>query len=406
MIKDDSLPAADLPDHPIEGSSTATAAGLYIHVPFCQAKCPYCDFYSVTQLDLVDTYIEALLAEVKRYRNRIPFADTIYLGGGTPSILTPRQIAQVLDGVQNCFCVAAHAEVTLEVNPGTVSRDSLVDFRHAGVNRLNIGLQSTDDRSLALLGRIHSAQTGIDTYHHARASGFDNVGLDLIYAIPGQTRLRWEAEMAGVVRLAPDHLSCYTLTIESGTPIARQVQDNQFQALDEKTVADLFCATADYLNGNGYRQYEISNFARHVSGAPDRRSRHNRKYWTHAPYLGFGPSAHSFMGNRRWWNHRDLARYLSTLKEGIRPVAGSEELNYDQQVIEFVYLGLRQTDGIDTADFALRFNTDFSAHFSAQLSALCAEGLIEEASLGRIRLTQRGMRFLESVVDRLLSDAG
>jgi len=406
MNEDGSIPAADLPDHSIGGVPVSPPAGLYIHVPFCRAKCPYCDFYSVTRLDLIDTYIQALLAELKHYRHHIALADTIYFGGGTPSVLTPRQLAQVLDGLRACFTVAADAEVTLEVNPGTVNRDNLADFRQAGVNRLNIGLQSTDDRHLTLLGRIHSAKTGIDTYHRARAVGFDNVGLDLIYAIPGQTLIRWEAEMAGVVRLAPDHLSCYTLTIEPGTPMARLVRENRFQPPGEQAVGDLFSATADFLNGNGYRQYEISNFARHaVAGAPDRRSRHNRKYWNISPYLGFGPFAHSYMDGCRWWNHGTLDGYLSALKEGKRPVAGREALTRAQQVIEFVYLGLRQTDGIDTADFASRFNTDISSYFVSQLPPLGAEGLIE-TSLGRVRLTRRGMRFMESVVDRLLGDAG
>ncbi len=381
----------------------ATPAGLYIHVPFCRAKCPYCDFYSVTDPGSISAYIEALLAELNMRRHQVHRADTIYFGGGTPSVLTPLQIARILEGVHACFSVTPDAETTLEVNPETVSQASLTAYRRAGINRLNIGLQSLDEQTLVFLGRIHTARKGVDAYGWARAAGFDNIGLDLIYAVPGQTRSRWVAEMAGVVQLAPDHLSCYTLTMEPGTPMAQRLQNGQIQPLDEQTAGRLFSATASYLNRNGYRQYEISNFSRNAAGGTsDRRSRHNRKYWNFAPYLGFGPAAHSFLDHTRWWNPRSLSDYLADLKAGRCPVAGTETLTPEQQMMEFVYLGLRQTDGIDTADFASRFNAGLSDCFGPEVSRLVGEGLVERSS-GRIRLTQRGMRFLEHVVDRLLS---
>jgi oxygen-independent coproporphyrinogen-3 oxidase len=309
----------------------------------------------------------------------------------------------MLEGLSSCFALTADLETTLEVNPGTAGREALAAYRRAGINRLNIGLQSIDDRTLNFLGRIHSAQQGLDTYRRARQAGFDNVGLDLIYGIPGQTRDRWETELAGVIQLAPDHLSCYSLTIEPGTPLARKVSDGEIQLLDEQTAGDLFCATAAYLNGHGYRQYEVSNFARHAAGGTtDRRSRHNRKYWTLAPYLGFGPAAHSYLDNTRWWNHRSLANYLADLEAGKRPVAGEETLTREQQIMEFVYLGLRQTEGLDPADFSSRFKAGFGDCFEPELSRMVREGLLEKRS-GWIRLTHRGMRFLDSVVDRLLS---
>jgi len=380
-----------------------TPAGLYIHVPFCRAKCPYCDFYSVTDPGLISTYIEALLAELNIRRQQVPHADTIYFGGGTPSVLTPLQVNRVLECVHTCFSVAPDAETTLEVNPETVNPASLAAYRAAGINRLNIGLQSLDDQTLAFLGRIHTAKKAIDAYGWARAVGFDNIGLDLIYAVPGQTLSRWEAEMAAVVQLAPDHLSCYTLTMEPGTPMAQQLQNGQIQPLDEQTAGRLFSATASYLERNGYRQYEISNYSRNPAGdTRDRRSRHNQKYWTAAPYLGFGPAAHSFLDHRRWWNHRSLSEYLADLEAGNLPVAGTETLTREQRMMEFVYLGLRQTDGIDTAEFALRFKEVFSDRFEPEVSRLVGEDLVAQAS-GRFQLTRRGMRFLEHVVDRLLS---
>jgi oxygen-independent coproporphyrinogen III oxidase len=391
------------PNASSQPATCPSPAGVYIHVPFCRAKCPYCDFYSVTERRLIPDYIEALHTELALRRRSVPCADTVYFGGGTPSMLAPRQIGSILDSICGSFSMESHPEVTLEVNPGTVNADNLADYRIAGVNRLNIGLQSIDDQNLVFLGRIHTAGQGLDTLRWARQAGFQNVGLDLIYAIPGQTRKRWESELAEVVRLAPDHLSCYTLTIEPGTPMAARVQKGDIQPLDEKTAGDLFSFSTDYLNRNGYRQYEISNFARDAGdGSRDNRSRHNRKYWTLAPYLGFGPAAHSFLDNRRWWNHDTLHPYLSAIKAGELPVAGAENLTFDQQMIEFIYLGLRQTDGIDTSAFASRFNAAFCGLFEPQVSRLLGEGLLEK-SLDHIRLTARGMRFLESVAGRLIT---
>ena len=403
MQKESSTIAEHAPESSAGSPSASTPAGLYIHIPFCRAKCPYCDFYSVTDRSLIPEYIDGLLAELNLLRHRVPRADTLYFGGGTPSVLTPLQIARILEGVHSCFSLTPDVEATLEVNPGTVNKADLAAYRSVGINRLNIGLQSIDDQILTFLGRIHTAKKGIDTYRWAREAGFDNVGLDLIYGVPGQTPSRWEAEMAGVIQLAPDHLSCYTLTIEPGTPMAKQVENRLIQPLDEQTAGDLFSATLQYLNSKGYRQYEISNFARNAEGdTTDRRSRHNRKYWTFSPYLGFGPAAHSFLDNTRGWNHRSLDDYLADLEAGKRPAAGTETLTREQRMMEFVYLGLRQTDGIDTADFASRFRVDFSDHFEPEVTRLLSEGLVERLS-GRIRLTTRGMRFLEHVVDRLLS---
>ncbi|MBC2742380.1 MAG: radical SAM family heme chaperone HemW [Desulfosarcina sp.] len=384
-------------------STSPVPAGLYIHVPFCLAKCPYCDFYSIADSRRIPGYVDALLTELDMCRQAVPIADTIYFGGGTPSLLTPDQVENILERIHASFFVAVDTEITLEVNPGTVDKARLAGYRNAGVNRLNIGLQSFQNETLAFLGRIHTAEQAIDTYQWARQAGFDNVGLDLIYGVPGQTRSRWESELAQVVALRPDHLSCYTLTVEAGTPMALKIGAGQIDPPDDDTAGELFSATIKYLNQNGFAQYEISNFARRDAGDPtDRRSRHNRKYWTFAPYLGFGPASHSFLDDTRWWNHRSIDDYLADLKAGKRPLAGTETLARDQQIMEFVYLGLRQTDGIDTVDFESRFKADFSDRFEPEVTRLVNEGLVEKVS-GRIWLTARGMRFLESVVDRLLS---
>jgi oxygen-independent coproporphyrinogen-3 oxidase len=329
--------------------------------------------------------------------------DTIYFGGGTPSILKPSRIARLIDAVCQSYRVSADAEITLEVNPGTVSRQDLAAYGRAGVNRLNIGLQSLDDRNLAFLGRIHTAEQGLRTYQHARDAGFYNVGLDLIYALPGQEISHWQAEMASVVQLRPDHLSCYTLTVEPGTPLALQVQAGDIQPSDEKKTGGLFETTISFLSAHGYSQYEISNFARHTGDTgPDRRSRHNRKYWNFTDYFGFGPSSHSFSDNIRWWNRRSLNDYLAALACGTSPEAGREELTPEQQLMEAVYLGLRQNDGIEPAAIFSLCNLDFMDRFAEPLAKLVDEGLVEQSS-GRVRLTRRGMRFLDSVAGRLLA---
>ncbi len=385
-------------DRPARASMVSVPAGIYIHVPFCRSKCPYCDFFSIANDGRIPDYLDALLVELSRSRLAGLAVDSIYFGGGTPSLLTAEAIGRIIEAVNRHFAVNGDAEITLEANPGTVSRESLAAYRSLGVNRINIGLQAMDDSTLAFLGRIHTAGQGVDAYEWARAAGFDNVGLDLIYAIPGQTRQHWEAQMARAVRLAPEHLACYSLTVEPGTPLADRVADGQVRLPAEKMAADLFDLTAAYLNANGYRQYEISNFAQAPApGKPDRRSRHNRKYWSGAAYLGFGPAAHSFFDHTRWWNHGSVDRYLADLAVGKPPVAQREVLTRAQRLIEFVYLGLRQTAGIDKADFKLRFAEGFCDRFEPQLTRLIDEGLVEDAGM-RIRLTGRGRRFLEGVV--------
>ena len=386
---------AILPVHP-------TPAGIYIHVPFCMAKCPYCDFYSITDLKQIPDYLDALLIEINQCQVVLPAVDTIYFGGGTPSTLSPRQIERVLGTLCDRFPVDPAAEITLEMNPGTADRKKLSGYRAAGIGRLNIGLQSLNDQTLRWLGRIHDVRQGLDALRWARAAGFDNIGLDLIYGIPGQTEKKWAVELSAAVDMGAEHVSCYTLTLEPGTPLSMKVEKGRVTPLDEDTTGTLFSFTSEFLSHHGYRQYEVSNYAR-VSGsdAKDYRSRHNRKYWTFAPYLGFGPAAHSFMDNRRWWNHRSLDAYLNAINSGQSPIAEMETLTPEQQIMEYIYLGLRQTQGIDTIDFESRFELSFYRWYEHEISLLLNEELLE-IHHQYIRTTARGMRFLDQVVDRLI----
>jgi oxygen-independent coproporphyrinogen-3 oxidase len=388
---------------PIKGTDmVSTPGGIYIHVPFCLAKCPYCDFYSTTNLNLIPDYLDALVSEIRQCAHPVRAVDSIYFGGGTPSTLSARQIDRILAGLKEHFRVDAAAEITLEVNPGTVDQETLSDYRSAGINRLNIGIQSLNDRALSLLGRIHDARQGLDTFGWARQSGFDNIGIDLIYGLPGQTEKQWMHELSAAADLGAQHLSCYTLTLEKGTPLSREVKNGKISLLDEALTGDLFSLTSGFLSCHGYYQYEVSNFARvPTPDTTDYRSRHNRKYWTFAPYLGFGPAAHSFMDNRRWWNMRSLRGYLEALGSARSPVAEMETLTREQQMTEYIYLGLRQTVGIDMSDFESRFDLNFYRWYEHEIACLLDEGVIDIYHQW-IRTTAKGMRFLDQVVGRLI----
>jgi len=343
-------------------------AGLYIHVPFCRRKCPYCDFYSVIDLSLRPGYVSAIRQEMALRRDEaaVLVFDTVYFGGGTPSLLSPRQVGLVLDTARKTFSIAPEPEITLEANPGTVDFERLNGYRRAGVNRLNLGLQSLDEGRLAFLGRIHTARQGLAAVDLARKAGIDNIGLDLIYGTPGQGTGPWEDELSRALALSPRHLSCYMLSLAPGTPLDRQRRNGRFVALSDDNQARLFETTHRVLIAAGFDHYEVSNFARFRNW----RSRHNTKYWNRLPYIGLGPAAHSFIEPRRWWNHRDIGRWGQDLAKGRQPVAGNETLSRGQQISETIALGLRTADGIDLDDFARRFGVRLEQAALAAIAAL------------------------------------
>jgi oxygen-independent coproporphyrinogen-3 oxidase len=286
----------------------------------------------------------------------------------------------------------------MEVNPGTVSLQNFRDFHRAGINRINMGVQSFQDKNLKFLGRIHSAAEAEKALENARSAGFDNVGFDLMYGLPGQSADHWIKDLSRAVSHSPQHLSCYMLSYEKGTRMDRDRRQGRILPLPDQSVAKLFEITVAFLQDNGISQYEISNYA----DAPGNRSRHNQKYWHFAPYLGFGPGAHSFIDPKRSWNHRDIHTYIALLKQGRRPISGKESLNRDQQMIETIYLGLRTTDGIDLPGFEDRFDTDFTQMFGTVGDELAGRGLIHMAH-GRCALTRPGMLLLDSIVDRFVT---
>ncbi|MBU2489729.1 MAG: radical SAM family heme chaperone HemW [Proteobacteria bacterium] len=372
-------------------------AGLYIHVPFCPRKCGYCDFYSVADTRAIPVYLRALEAEMDRAAGLPwPGMDTVYLGGGTPSLLTPRRVGRVLDHAVARLPVAGDAHVTLEANPGTLTRASLAAYRAEGVRRLNLGVQSLDDSTLAFLGRVHTARQARLAVAHARSAGFDEIGLDLIYGIPGRSLADWRRDLESALTLAPEHLSCYILSLPPETPLGRRAASGFLTPVPEDEAARLFLFTSAFLEAQGYVHYEVSNFSRGLS----HESPHNVKYWNRTPYLGLGPSAHSFLGNSRWWNVRSVEGYVERLGQGESPEEGREELTWDQAVTEWLFLGLRRKMGLDPTEFARLFGRDFAGLFGALLPALAREGLLKEEE-GGFRPTRRGLLKADGMARRL-----
>lgn len=370
--------------------------GLYIHVPFCKKKCRYCDFYSVTDDSVMPAYIQALKREMQiREWDAGPF-DTVFFGGGTPSVLPPGRVAEILERASLIYGIAPDAEVTLEANPGTVSQSDLEAFRSAGVNRISLGVQSLDDQTLQFLGRIHSAFEAKLALDWAMEAGFDSVGCDLIYGVPGQTKKSWTKDLEGVLAYGPDHLSCYMLTIEESTPLGLMLERGEFSPMDEGRVGELFLHTSDFLENEGFLHYEISNFAR----GREKTCRHNLHYWNHAPYLGLGPAAHSYSGETRQWNFSDLDQYLELIQAGNSAVEEEESLTTSQHMLEWLYVGLRQAKGIEARDFLQRFGKGFLEIFGPDWKRLQDEGLAKDSSQS-FALTKKGMLFSDGVCQLL-----
>jgi putative oxygen-independent coproporphyrinogen III oxidase len=374
-------------------------AGLYFHIPFCKRKCPYCDFYSITGREHMAAFVAALQREIALRSAPEMAVNTVYFGGGTPSLLPPDAVGDLLATVKTRFNLLTNAEVTLEANPGAIGRDALKRLREIGVNRLNIGVQSFQDDALRFLGRIHNRADADVVIDQARSAGFDNLGLDLIYGLPGQTLSGWVADLEQALVVRPEHLSCYILTFEPGTPMTRDLDRGRLTPPKESRVVEMFETTASFLTRNGYNHYEISNFAR----TPDFRSRHNMKYWHFEPYLGFGPSAHSYRNRTRSWNLADLALYLQRLAQDRRPEGGREVLSGEQQVLEALLLGLRLKDGFSIADFEQHFHLSVKATFGRLINQLTEEGCLADRP-GRCALTMKGMRYHNSISARFAAE--
>lgn len=378
---------------PSEGAAPPARAGLYLHVPFCSAVCPYCDFaVTVGGARSHAVYRRALLEEIRQWgrgiggpRWTLPL-DTVYLGGGTPSALSVEDLEAIFAALARELHTAG-AWTHFEANPEDAGPAATALWRRLGVATLSLGVQSFQSESLRFLGRRHDPESARASVRTAKKAGFAAVSVDLIYGLPGQTAADWRRDLEAAVALEPEHLSCYQLTVEPGTVFGKRRREGELVELPEPRQAELFRLTHRFLADAGYPAYEVSNFAR----SPEHRSRHNRKYWDHTPYLGLGPSAHSFDGVReRWWNHRKLSFWRAAVERGERPVAEREELDREALALERLMLGLRTTEGIDLARFRARYGVDLTAA-NPELLARLQERALARVEAGRLALTLDGL---------------
>ncbi len=394
---------------------SSESISLYVHIPFCETKCPYCDFNTYAAIEpLMPSYVAALNTEITLWGKLLGglVVHTIFFGGGTPSYLPSDDISHTMGTIHSAFNVEPDAEVTLEANPGDFSDDKLAAYLDCGINRLSIGVQSFDDHLLKTLGRRHNASDATQAFRQAQDAGFDNISIDLMYGLPYQSIGHWQDTLRQALELAPPHISMYCLTLEGGTPMERWVEQGSMPTPDADLAADMYLAAQNEMRGAGYRHYEISNWA--LDG---RRSRHNLTYWRNEPYLGVGPGAHSYLGNSRFSAIRSPREYISRMKEefeGVDKASSAEaicsvpvvdeieRIDKPLEMAETMMMGLRLDEGIGVASFTERFGASPSHSYAdtlcelEELGLLCTQG-------GAIRLTHRGRMLGNEVFSRFFT---
>ena len=363
-----------------------TAAGLYVHIPFCSSRCSYCDFATgIYQSALADQYVDAVIHEIGNSFYAGQRVNTVYFGGGTPSLLSSTQLDRILSALHESFVIDQAAEITLEINPGSVNAQKLREFRRLGINRASFGAQTFDDAELAKLGRSHTAADTLRTFADLRNAGFENVSFDLIAGLPGQTLERWQQNVAQALQMRPEHLSFYLLEVHSGTPLAEHIRRGIQPVPDDDLAGVMYQSMLDQAIAVGYEHYEISNLC-----LPGFHSRHNVKYWTAEAYYGFGCSAHSYDGQtRRWSNQRDVLKYAEMVENGDSPVIDEQQLSHDDVRAEALFLGMRLMRGVDVRRYRESFGVDLHDEHGEDLDRFCKAGLLEfDGDL--IRLTRTG----------------
>ncbi len=369
--------------------------GLYVHIPFCKKKCKYCDFISFSSCEeKVDEYIECLIKEIE-YRKCDKLVSTIYIGGGTPSLIDSKYISKILKTIYSNFNVLADCEITIEINPGTITEKKLIDYKDAGINRLSIGLQSTEDRILELIGRIHNYEDFCQTYEIARKVGFKNINVDLMLAIPTQTEEELIGSVNKIIKLNPEHISLYSLILEDGTELEKLISKKMLELVDENTERMMYWKTKKILEKNGYNHYEISNFSKKGF-----ESKHNVDCWNQEEYFGMGVSAHSYFQNRRFSNTEKLKQYIENLKNEKyeKNIEVHEEQDKSNKMKEFMMIGLRKIEGIKISDFERKFRINPLFYFRFEIDELTNKGLIE-IDLDNIKLTSKGLDFANQVFE-------
>ena len=372
--------------------------GIYVHIPFCKKKCKYCDFISFSCFDeKEEEYVNCLIKEIenKKCSNVV---STIYIGGGTPSIIDSKNIIKILEAIFSNFNVLDDTEITIEVNPGTVTKEKLEDYKAAGINRLSIGLQSTQNRILNLIGRIHTYEEFLNTYNLAKEVGFENINVDLMLAIPTQTEEEIIESVQKVIDLNPNHISLYSLILEEGTELEALIEDGKLELIDEDLERKMYWKTKELLEKNEYNHYEISNFSK-----KGHESKHNLSCWNQEEYLGVGLAAHSYYRRKRFSNIDDLDKYLENIRQMDfeKNIELHEIQNNPIQMREYMMLGLRKIEGVKISDFERKFRINPLFYFRFEISNLTDEDLIE-VDLDSIKLTKKGLDFANLVFEKFI----
>jgi oxygen-independent coproporphyrinogen-3 oxidase len=373
-----------------EIKSAGQTLGLYVHIPFCASKCSYCDFLSFAKTDVSvrEAYTGALSREIRRQGRLYGGAfcvDSVFLGGGTPSLLSAPELSRILTELSSAFSLSRNCEITMESNPGALDRMKLEAAKSSGVNRLSMGVQSFSDDLLRVLGRIHTRADFFGNYESARRAGFDNINIDLIFAFPSQSFDDWRETLSEAVDLRPEHISFYSLQLEEGTPMQTAVRAGEFAAASEELDRDMYHYAVRALSDAGYARYEISN-----ASGPGLRCRHNLKYWSLDPYIGLGLGAHSYVNGVRFSNTEDLDAYIAAA-EGRGAFKAWEHVNTPiDDISEYMFLGLRRTEGVSETAYLARFGEDMRSRFGKEIERLTAEGLLESSN-GSLRLTETGV---------------
>ncbi|MBU2493877.1 MAG: radical SAM family heme chaperone HemW [Bacteroidetes bacterium] len=369
----------------------------YVHIPFCDHKCIYCDFYSIITSDNISNYLNAIKKEIEYYSNIYSIDRelfTVYFGGGTPSLMNPAYIKEIINHIKNKFNVSVNAEITLETNPGTVDLNKFIEFKKAGINRISVGIQSFDKEELKFLTRIHDSETAADTINKAKQAGFENISLDLIFNLPGQTKEKWMYNLQRAVELPIKHISAYSLILEKGTILNKMVIDGKVKMQDEDYDAELYEETIDFLTASGFNQYEVSNFA-----LPGYECIHNKAYWDYSEYLSFGTSAHSFLNNKRWWNYSSLKFYIAAVEKMNYVVAGSEELSHEQMMEEYVMLALRG-EGLHLDKLENLFGNEWKNSNNEYISDLIKKGFITKKN-NFLKFTSKGYALCDEILSNM-----
>ncbi|MFO7819630.1 MAG: radical SAM family heme chaperone HemW [Halanaerobacter sp.] len=374
--------------------------GLYIHIPFCAQKCHYCDFNSIAAHDdLINRYLKALKKEIRLVTDKYssPKLGTIYIGGGTPTILSGTELSSILEECRQEFELERDLEITVEANPGTLNKKKLRLIKEVGVNRLSLGVQSFNNQALEKLGRIHKREDIIKSYQLAREVGFENISFDLIFALPGQSLGEWDKTLSQAIKLGPEHISAYNLKIEAGTVFAQWLKDGKIEKTEEDLDLAMYRRTIELLAENNYYQYEISNFSR-----PSYQSQHNKLYWQNEEYLSLGPGAHFYDGQYRGYNIVDIKDYCSHLENDNLAIAKKDKLTIRERIEDQLILGLRLNSGISLIDFQEKFNKSVAEIYGDELKKLRAQNLIKKSS-EHICLTPRGRELANQVLSSFVS---